>query len=112
MRSKDCKYNDGVMCDGGDCHLCGWCTDEDLKAEAQVQPLEEQNPEYEQKTGNPYWERICEMADRQRAKGMETYGKGLEDNPLTIIERLTYLQEELIDSLMYLEHLKAKFMED
>lgn len=60
---------------------------------------------------NPYWERICEMADKQRSKGMETYGQGLEDNPMTIIERLTYLEEELIDSLMYLEHIKAKFVE-
>ena len=55
---------------------------------------------------NPYWERICNMAEKQRAKGMKTYGKGLEDNPLTIVERLEYLQEELIDSLMYIEHIK------
>jgi hypothetical protein len=37
---------------------------------------------------------------------MKTYGKGLEDNPLTIVERLEYLEEELIDSLMYIEHIK------
>lgn len=57
-------------------------------------------------TNSPYWERICKMAEKQRAKGMKTYGKGLEDNPLTIIERLEYLEEELIDSLMYIEHIK------
>ena len=56
---------------------------------------------------NPYWDRICEMADKQRAKGMATYGKGLEDNPLSAVERLEYLQEELIDALMYVEHIKA-----
>lgn len=56
---------------------------------------------------NPYWERICKLADKQRAKGMETYGQGLEMNPLTIMERLTYLEEELIDGLMYIEHIKA-----
>ena len=56
---------------------------------------------------NPYWERICSLSERQRAKGMKTYGKGLEDNPLSIVERLTYLEEELIDALMYIEHIKA-----
>lgn len=55
---------------------------------------------------NPYWERICELADRQREKGLSTYGKGLEDNPMSIEERLTYLEEELVDSLMYIEHIK------
>ena len=56
---------------------------------------------------NPYWKRVCGLSERQRAKGMETYGKGLEDNPLSAVERLTYLEEELIDSLMYIEHIKA-----
>lgn len=60
---------------------------------------------------NPYWKRICSLSERQRAKGMETYGKGLEDNPLNAVERLTYLEEELVDSLMYIEHIKAG-MED
>lgn len=55
---------------------------------------------------NPYWERICRLSERQRAKGMETYGQGLEMNPMGIVERLTYLEEELIDSLMYIEHIK------
>ena len=55
---------------------------------------------------NPYWDRISEMAKKQRAKGMATYGQGLEDNPMAILDRLIYLQEELIDALMYLEHCK------
>lgn len=59
------------------------------------------------KEKNPYWERICKLSERQREKGMETYGKGLEDNPLSIVERITYLEEELIDALMYIEHIKA-----
>lgn len=46
------------------------------------------------------------MAEKQRAKGMETYGQGLEDNQMKIIERLEYLEEELIDGLMYIEHIK------
>ena len=63
--------------------------------------------EKQERESNPYWERICEMADKQRAKGMRTYGKGLEDNPLPFVERLNYLAEELIDALMYIEHIKA-----
>ncbi len=64
------------------------------------------------KDQNPYWQRICKLADKQRAKGMETYGQGLEMNPLTIMERLTYLEEELIDGLMYIEHIKAWLTEN
>lgn len=56
---------------------------------------------------NPYWERICKLSERQRAKGMKTYGQGLENNPMSIKERLEYLEEELIDGLMYIEHIKA-----
>lgn len=55
---------------------------------------------------NPYWDSICEMAERQREKGLSTYGKGLEDNPMKIIDRLEYLEEELIDGLYYIEHIK------
>ena len=56
---------------------------------------------------NPYWLRICNLAERQRAKGVETYGQGLEMNSMAISDRLTYLEEELVDSLMYIEHIRA-----
>ena len=56
---------------------------------------------------NPYWERICKLSEKQRAKGIETYGQGLEMNPMSIKERLEYLEEELIDGLMYIEHIMA-----
>ena len=55
---------------------------------------------------NPYWERICAMADRQRAKGISTYGQGLESNPADMLKRIEYLQEEMIDGLMYCEWIK------
>ncbi len=56
---------------------------------------------------NPYWERITEMSNRQREKGIKTYGQGLEmfTTP-DAIKRIEYIQEELIDGLMYLEWLK------
>ena len=57
---------------------------------------------------NPYWERITELAERQRAKGMSKYGFGLEMNTADIIERINHLQEELIDGLMYCEWIKGK----
>lgn len=56
---------------------------------------------------NPYWERITEIASRQRKKGIATYGFGLEDNPFPVTECIEYLEEELIDALMYCEHIKA-----
>lgn len=55
---------------------------------------------------NPYWERICNLSAKQRAKGMETYGQGLEANPADMLKRIEHLQEELIDSLYYLEWIK------
>ena len=60
---------------------------------------------------NPYWKRICKLADKQRAKGMETYGQGLESNPADMLKRIEHLQEELIDGLMYCEWIKDKVME-
>ena len=58
---------------------------------------------------NPYWERITEISNRQRKKGIDTYGQGLESNTAPdAIKRIEYIQEELIDGLMYLEWLKEK----
>lgn len=57
---------------------------------------------------NPYWERICKLSERQRAKGVETYGQGLESNPAALVKRFEYLEEELIDALMYCEWIKDK----
>ena len=90
MAKSVCIYNPGVTCDGGECSSCGWSKGRELPR-------------------NPYWERICTISDKQRAKGMKTYGQGLEMNPMSIIERLEYLEEELIDGLMYIEHIKEWF---
>lgn len=57
---------------------------------------------------NPYWQNIQDIADRQREKGIDTYGHGLEENPADMVTRLTYLEEELIDALMYIEWIKEK----
>ena len=57
---------------------------------------------------NPYWANIEAIAARQRKKGIDTYGQGLEANPADIMTRLTYLEEELVDALMYCEWIKEK----
>lgn len=56
---------------------------------------------------NPYWRKITQMSDRQREKGIQTYGQGLEQfTTPNAVKRIEYIQEELIDALMYLEWLK------
>lgn len=55
---------------------------------------------------NPYWDRITAVANRQRSKGIREYGKGVEDDTADINVRLDRIEEELIDALMYLEHLR------
>ena len=66
----------------------------------------------QESTGNPYWERITAIADKQRAKGMSKYGQGLEANPADILARINHLQEELIDGLMYCEWIKEWVQEN
>ena len=54
-----------------------------------------------------YWRNICRMNARQEAKGLEKYGEPLEENTtLTTVQRIEHAQEEAIDLLKYLEHLK------
>lgn len=55
---------------------------------------------------NPLWERVNKKADAQRAKGLNEYGRGLEDDTAGINTRLDRIEEELIDALMYIEHLR------
>lgn len=54
-----------------------------------------------------YWGNVCVIKDRQTAKGIRTYGQRLEDNTgMGQAERMEYLEEELVDALMYIEHIK------
>lgn len=55
-----------------------------------------------------YWDNVCKIYKQQSLKGLETYGQTLEENlRLPATDRLTYLEEELVDALMYIEHIKA-----
>ena len=54
-----------------------------------------------------YGSTITGLINRQRAKGLNKYGQTLEDNTtLTNEQRIEHAQEELVDALQYLEHLK------
>lgn len=54
-----------------------------------------------------YRNNIMALIDRQRAKGLKKYGQTLEDNvTLSNLQRIEHAQEELVDALQYLEHLK------
>ena len=64
-------------------------------------------------SSNPYKDNIDAIFKKQRAKGLETYGMGLEDNTdPSAIERIEYIEEELVDALNYLEWLKEKLSEN
>ena len=58
--------------------------------------------------GGTYWRNICGINARQEKKGAEKYGQILEENTtLSRAQRIEHAEEELIDALKYLEHLKA-----
>ena len=60
------------------------------------------------KNAGDYWRNICGINARQEAKGIAKYGQTLEANTtLSTVQRIEHAQEELIDALKYLEHLKA-----
>lgn len=46
-------------------------------------------------------ENICNLLDKQIAKGKSKYGYALEDNYQPLLDRLTHLEEEMVDALMY-----------
>lgn len=54
-----------------------------------------------------YRDNILKLMEKQRAKGITKYGSVLEDNrTLSISQRIDHLEEELIDALMYCEHIR------
>lgn len=59
-----------------------------------------------------YWDKVTAIYDRQRKKGITEYGHTLEDNQIPdALGRLCHIEEELVDSLMYLEWLKDALSE-
>lgn len=107
-----CELHDiGCRLDGERCKLyvSDLCIndlkdDEDVKRAYNL--IHDDTYDDEDSSTNPYWENICKLQDKQRKKGIETYGQGLEDNHQPILIRIQHIEEELIDALMYLEWLK------
>lgn len=58
-----------------------------------------------------YWDRITAIYHHQREKGLKKYGLPLEANPASIDTRLRYIEEELVDALMYCEWVRDKLQE-
>lgn len=55
-----------------------------------------------------YAKSIIDLLEKQRGKGIAKYGQILEDNTtLSRAQRVEHIEEELIDALMYAEHIKA-----
>lgn len=60
-----------------------------------------------------YWANINALNNRQTEKGFRKYGEFLEDNTtLSRVQRIEHAEEEAIDLLKYLEHLKASFTDE
>lgn len=55
-----------------------------------------------------YWDRITAIYHHQREKGLKKYGLPLEDNPASIDTRIRYIEEELVDALMYCEWVRDR----
>lgn len=55
-----------------------------------------------------YTKNIINLLARQHAKGLVKYGETLEENTtLSRAQRVDHIEEELIDALVYAEHIKA-----
>ena len=67
----------------------------------------------EQPAEPDYWADISAINERQTEKGLAKYGEPLEENvTLTRTQRIEHAQEEAIDLLKYLEHLKRTFSDE
>lgn len=95
MKKIFCKGKGGYCDDSVDCSL-------------ECKYFDGTGTEFIEVIDNPYWERITSVAERQRKKGINTYGQVLEANPADIMTRFTYFEEELVDALMYIEWIKEK----
>lgn len=74
---------------------------------------EEPKEEKKEKSMGLYWDLITELNARQEEKGLGKYGQTLEDNTtLSREQRIEHAEEEAIDLLKYLEHLKATFADE
>ena len=53
-------------------------------------------------------ERVKQIIDGQREKGIAKYGQGVEDAELSPVEWIRHAQEEVADLMIYLEKIKIE----
>ena len=53
---------------------------------------------------------IKSIIDRQQEKGLKKYGKTVDQADLSIEEWIEHTQEEIVDTLIYLECIKQKMI--
>lgn len=58
---------------------------------------------------DPIVELVVEKFRHRSKVGIKKYGTTLQDNNLTIYEWLTHLEEEQMDSILYIQKLKQEF---
>lgn len=68
---------------------------------------------FENRRKKHYWQNVCRIQEEQQRKGLKKYGLPLEqDEAMHINKRLQHLTEELIDGLMYIEHIKELIQQE
>lgn len=60
------------------------------------------------KYSDPIVEKVIESYRERSNKGIAKYGTTMADNPLSSLEWLQHLQEELMDATLYIERLKEE----
>jgi hypothetical protein len=60
------------------------------------------------KYSDPIVEKVIESYKERSNKGIAKYGTTMADNPLSTLEWLQHLQEELMDATLYIERLKEE----
>jgi len=53
-------------------------------------------------------DKVIDSYKKRSVKGIAKYGTTLSDNPLSTLEWLEHLQEELMDATLYIERLKKE----
>jgi hypothetical protein len=53
---------------------------------------------------------VKSIIDRQQEKGLKKYGKTVDQADLSIEEWIEHTQEEIVDTLIYLECIKQKMI--
>ena len=98
--------------DGSNCKVMSIYSLNDFELNKALEIIDDKEViENDKKSTNPYWDRITALATKQRETGIREYGRGLEDDTAEIDVRLNRISEELIDALMYIEHLRDSIKE-